>query len=354
MEERKQKILAAIVDEYIRTGEPVGSKSIASMLDVSVSSATIRNDMAALEQLGFLEQPHTSAGRVPTFKGYRLYIDELMHPQPLSANERGIIDEQLGAAEPTEQVLLQSASKALAELTRCASVAASASPQFSVITKVEVIPTGRRMYMLLLITSSGSIKNRVCRLSLDLSDEQMKFFTDFVSHNLQGVRVENLSPAHIQSLATALGSYMLALSPLLYAVYELCAELMTSSVELRGETNLLSYREFNPDEIIRFLEHKDSLSQLLNDSFSGLRVLFGQEPGGFVITNSSMIVSPYSTGAEAAGALGIIGPMRIDYARIIPYIEYLTNKISTLLSSEEDPEPAQGAPSDEEGRAPQA
>lgn len=335
MEERKQKILAAVVDEYIKTGEPVGSKAIASLLDISVSSATIRNDMAALEQQGYLEQPHTSAGRVPTFKSYRLYIDELMQPQPLSDQEQGIIDELLGASEPTEEILLQSASRALSEVTKCASVVASASPQFSVITKVEVIPTGRRMYVLLLITSSGSIKNRVCRLSFDLTDDQMQFFTGFVNQNLQGVKLENLSPARMQSLATALGSYMLALSPLLYAVYELSSELMVNNVELKGEANLLSCREFSPEEIIRFLENKSELRQLLTDSFSGLQVMFGREQSNFVITNSSMILSPYSKGADAAGALGIIGPMRIDYAKVIPYIEYLTEKVSNILSEEE-------------------
>lgn len=335
MDERKLKILAAVVDEYIRTGEPVGSKAITALLDISVSSATIRNDMAALEQSGFLEQPHTSAGRIPTFKSYRLYVDRLMMPRPVPKEERRRLDEVLRSAEPTEHTLLQSASKALAEITRCATVVASSSPQFSVITKVEVIPTGRRLYMLLLITSSGSIKNRVCRLSLDLSEEQMGFFEGFINQNLQGVRVEELSPAHVQTLATALGGYMLALSPLLYTVYELCSELMAGGVHMAGEANLLSSGAFSPGEIARFLESKQELNRLLRDSFSGLKVVLGPENDGFVISNSSMIVSPYALSDHRTGTLGVIGPMRLDYAKIIPYIEYLTKQVSTLLFEEE-------------------
>ena len=153
MDDRKLKILAAVVDEYIKTGEPVGSKAIAALIDIKVSAATIRNDMAALEQLGYLEQPHTSAGRIPTFKGYRLYIDELMTVQSLPEEERSRLDKMLEEQDNlTEDVIIQSAVTTLAELTQCAAVVANSAPKFSVISKVEVIPTGKKMYVILLIT----------------------------------------------------------------------------------------------------------------------------------------------------------------------------------------------------------
>ena len=149
MDERKLKILAAVVDEYILTGEPVGSKAIAKVPGINVSAATIRNDMSMLEQLGYLEQPHTSAGRVPTFSGYRLYIDKLMKVESLSDSERQRLDDMLAQEEHlTEESIIQSAGKALAELTQCATVVANASPKFSVITKVEVVPTGKRLYLI--------------------------------------------------------------------------------------------------------------------------------------------------------------------------------------------------------------
>ena len=162
--ERKKKILAAVVDEYVRTGEPVGSKAISKLDNIKVSSATIRNDMAALEQMGYLEQPHTSAGRVPTFKGYRLYIDELMDVPVLTDDEKLKLDSMLGDKDTPEELLVQNAAAALTEITHCAAVVTNSVPRFSVISKVEVIPTGKRLYVILLITSSGNIKNKACRL----------------------------------------------------------------------------------------------------------------------------------------------------------------------------------------------
>ena len=140
MNDRKLKILAAVIDEYILTGEPVGSKVIASLPDINVSAATVRNDMAMLEQLGYLEQPHTSAGRIPTFSGYRLYIEKIMQPHELPEAEVKRLDKMLednGAY--TEELIIQSAATALAELTQCAVVASNEAPKFSVISKVEVL-----------------------------------------------------------------------------------------------------------------------------------------------------------------------------------------------------------------------
>lgn len=335
IEERKLRILQAIVDEYIKTGEPVGSKSLSSLPELSVSSATIRNEMVALEQLGLLEQPHTSAGRVPTFKGYRLYIDRLMKPHPLTKKEMQMIDEMLGDSDFTDEAILENATAALADVTKCAAITTNLTPQFSVITKVEVIPTGRRMYLLLLIASNGSVKNRICRLEFDLTHEHIEFFQNFLQENLHGVPLEQLSPAMLQSLATALGGYMLALSPLLYTVYELTSELMSGEVEFAGHGNLLVRGDFDTTEIIKLLESKDDLLPLLTKSFSGIHVMFGKENSDFVVTNSSFVVSKYNKGENAAGSIGVIGPMRLNYAKIIPYIEYFTQKVTGLLSEEE-------------------
>ncbi|MBR3679770.1 MAG: heat-inducible transcription repressor HrcA, partial [Oscillospiraceae bacterium] len=222
MDDRKLKILAAVVDAYVTTGEPVGSKAIAALPDIHVSPATIRNDMAMLEQLGLLEQPHTSAGRIPTFQGYKLYIEKCMPGAKLSEDERRQLDGMFSEDVPlTEELLIQSATTALAEITKCAAVAVNAMPQFSVISKVEVIPTGKRLYVILLITSAGSIKNKACRLEFDLSEEQLQFFTAFLTEHLHGVSVNDLSAERMEQLVTALGAYMATLSPLVQGLYEL-------------------------------------------------------------------------------------------------------------------------------------
>ncbi len=337
MNERKLKILAAVVEEYVRTGEPVGSKAIASMPDIGVSAATVRNDMAMLEQLGYLEQPHTSAGRIPTINGYRLYIDELMTVPGLPGEERERLDEMLAAQGPlTEELLIQNATTALAELTQCAAVVSDLSPQFSVISKVEVIPTGKRVYVILLITSGGSIKNKACRLEFDLSNEQLALFSQFLAEHLEGVSVSELSEERMENLTAALGAYMMSMAPLVHGICEISRDLRQHALLFKGEKNLFSYEDLDKMEVVRFIEHKDELTQLLDDSFSGIRVVFGENEGNFVIGNSSMIVSKYRKGEQNVGSLGVIGPMRLDYAKVIPYLEYFSEKISNLMTEEHE------------------
>ncbi len=337
MNERKLKILAAVVEEYVRTGEPVGSKAVASRSDIGVSAATVRNDMAMLEQLGYLEQPHTSAGRIPTINGYRLYIDELMAPPSLPGEERRRLDDMLAEQGPmTEELLIQNATTALAELTQCAAVVSDFSPKFSVISKVEVIPTGKRVYVILLITSGGSIKNKACRLEFDLSNEQLAHFSQYLSENLEGVSVADLSEEMMDNLTAAMGAYMMCMAPLVHGICEISRDLRQHALMFKGEKNLFSYEDLDKMEVIRFIEHKDELTTLLDDSFSGIRVVFGEGNDNFVIGNSSMIVSKYRKGEQNVGSLGVIGPMRLDYAKVIPYIEYFSEKITNLISEEQE------------------
>ncbi len=336
MENRSLKILEAIVDEYIRTGEAVGSKLIAERLGNKVSSATIRNEMAALEQQGYLEHTHTSSGRLPTYQGLRLYIEQIMSPDSLTNEQKQEIDrifDDIAADTDNDDQLIENAGRALAEVTKCAIVSTNTINKFSVITKVDVIPTGKRMYVLLLITSEGNIKNKVCRLSFDLTNEQMEFFTQFVRENLQGVNLQELSDDYIERLSEALGNYMLTLSPLLKVVADLSAELKGQQVGMTGEKNLLTCSQFSNTQIVEIIEHKDELSQLLDDTFSGIQVKFGKDSETFAVTNSAVIASGFNKDGRQAGSFGVIGPMRIDYKTIIPYIEYFTSKVTDALSN---------------------
>ena len=336
MDDRKLKILAAVVDEYVRTGEPVGSKAISKLENINVSAATIRHDMAALEQLGYLEQPHTSAGRVPTFMGYRLYIDELMTLPELSDDEKSRLDEMLGGEDTPEELLVQNAAAALTEITQCAAVITNSAPRFSVISKVEVIPTGKRLYVILLITSNGSIKNKACRLEFDLNHEQLDFFTHYIEENLNGVSVDELSEEMFDKMVAAVSAYMVSLSPLVKGLCELSEDLRQQELTVSGGEKLLSCDELDKMEVVRFIEHKNGLTEILEDAFSGIQVKFGSENNSFAIGNSSLIVSKYRKGGREAGSLGVIGPMRVDYKKIIPYVDYLTQKISYLMSDGSD------------------
>lgn len=339
MEKRTLKILETVVDEYIRSGEPVGSKLVQEKLDTKVSSATIRNEMAMLEQLGYLEHPHTSAGRVPTFSGYRLYIEAFMPEHKLSEDQRAQIDkifEEIDA--DTDDELIEEAGRALAEITKCAIVTANETSRFSVISKVEVIPTGKRMYIILLITSGGSIKNRVCRLQFDLTHEQVQFFTKFAEENLKGMNLKNVSDEFIENISAAMGSYMMTLSPLMKGIAEMSAEMMREQVDVQGESHLITCGQLQGHEIAAMLENKNRLSGFLNNAFSGINIMFGKEDETFVISNSSIITSTFEKDGQKAGGFGVIGPMRLDYKKIIPYLEYFSNKVTNLLKSEDEDE----------------
>lgn len=338
LDDRKLKVLSAIVDEYIKTGEPVSSKTIILKSGMNVSSATIRNDMAALEKMGFVEQPHTSAGRVPSYLGYRLYIEKLMQPYTLTGAEKKQIDDMLSGHGTSPETVVENAVDALAELTQLAVVNQDYMPRFSVITKVEVIPAGRKLYALLMITSSGKVKNKMCRLEFDLTNEQIRYFAEFVNKNLQGTNLEDLTPAALQNLAIALGSYMISLSPLLYAVYELSEEFTRDNVRIRGEHRLLTQGDANSLEVVRFLHEKQELSDLLSGALSGIQVIFGKENDTFSVTNSSMILSPYQMGDHQGGSLGVVGPLRLDYAKVIPCMQYFSESITKLLSEVLDDE----------------
>lgn len=333
MDARKRRILSAVVDVYIRTGEPVGSKTISQLPDIHVSAATVRNDMAILEELGYLKQPHTSAGRVPTFRGYRMYIEEFSKQSTLPEEEQERLDTMLGdESELTEDLILQRATTALSQITQCATVVSNFAPKYSVITKVEVVPTGKRMYVVLLITSDGKIKNRACRLQFDLTHEHIEVFKQFLEKNLEGVSVSELSDEKMEQMAAALGTYMVTLSPLMESIYEMSKDLQRNELYVIGEQNLFSYEDLDKAEVVQFIMHKQDLSGLLDDSFQGIKVVFGEEGSDFVIGNSSMIVSKYQKGDHIAGSLGVIGPMRLNYAKVIPYIEYFTEKISYLIT----------------------
>lgn len=342
MEQRAARILSAIIDEYIRTGEPVGSKALAAETPLAVkyglqvSSATIRSTMAVLEQDGYLDHPHTSAGRVPTYKGFRYYIDNLMSPEPINEEKIDFIDNMIGEGL-SDEAIIENASTALAELTKCAAISTSHVSKFDLITKVDVIPTGKRMYVLLLITSGGAVKNKMCRMEFDLTNEQMRDFTNFLNDHLRGVNLEEMSEEYISKLSEALGSYMLALSPLLHAVYELSEEMMKDEVEVHGEANLLACRDIPPEKVMEFISRKSELSGLLDDALSGINIRFGSEEGTFAIENSTVVSANYYKDGKPAGTLGIVGPMRLDYRKVIPYIEYLSQKVSRMLSEGDAP-----------------
>ena len=240
---RKEKILAAVVDAYVATGEPVGSKGIAAQL--GVSSATIRNEMAELSLLGLLEQPHTSAGRVPSQRGYRLYVDHLMEPAPMPVQEKRLMDSMLMTNVGDPERLLLSATQALAGVTKFAAVSTTPSGGTAYIRAVQFVQTSRRTAMVLLMSSAGTMKNRVFHCDFDLNPEMLRVFFRLLNEKLVNKPVADITPAFIQSLAVSFGDMSMLMSSALMAVLDVARDTRETNVFQSGQMNLLFYPEYN-------------------------------------------------------------------------------------------------------------
>ena len=332
---RQQKILAAVVELYVATGEPVGSKSICETLDFNVSSATVRNEMSELAEMDLLEQPHTSAGRVPTQKGYRLYIDTMMKRLPISGEEKRYIDSMILPSAYDPEKLLDGVARVLASMTKFAAVSTTPSSEGADVRAVQLVQTSRRTAMIILMTSSGTMKSRVFHCDFDLTPEILRVFFRLLNEKLVGLPVASITPAYIQSLAASLGDMAMMMGSALMAVADVAQESLHSDICLDGQINLLFYPEIGQTGIRRildFLSRPAELSRLLAQQEGNTRVLIGQETKRPELSDSSVIVSKYAVGGRDAGAIAIIGPMRMNYGRIISNVEYLSGSVGRMLT----------------------
>lgn len=338
LSERKKRLLAAIVERYIATGEPVGSKTLVDALGLSVSSATIRNEMAELSALGYLEQPHTSAGRIPSDAGYRYYVDHLMGRYELPPNEKRLIDAKLEPAAGDARKVLENAGHILAEMTHCAAVSTTPADEAAVVRRVELVPIGVRTAMIVMLTSSGILKSRVCKTLSELTVDMAESFYNIVNANFIGKPAAAMTVAKIQTLAVSLGEKSLSMTPLLVALADVAAMTERTELLLEGQSNLLGYREYeqNAYELIEFLRRAEAMDRVFSEHPSSengnLHVLIGEENLFRELQNSSMIFGKYAIAGHESGTLGLVGPTRIDYARLIPSLRYITEIVGKILS----------------------
>ena len=328
---RKLKILTAIVETYIDTGEPVSSKILAQQLGFSVSSATIRNDMAALFEMGLLEQPHTSAGRVPSHLGYRVYVDQLMHCKPLSEEERREIDALFNVRDPDPDKLLEDAAQALADYTNCATVSTTITPKTVLVKRVEIVPAGTRTVVVLVIATNGVIKNKVCRVDFRVTVE---FLNQFANGRLVGRSVNDISQWYINSISVTLGDYSQLFIPVLATIYELCREINDGQFYTSGGANLLNYKELADiaRDLLSAMANREQLLGVIGSKSDAVFITIGKENNQSELTDTSVVVTKYRIGEQNSGAIGVIGPVRMDYAKLIPHLEYFSQTLGKLLA----------------------
>ncbi len=334
--ERRLAILESIIDYYIKNGEPLGSKTLCEMLPYSVSSATVRNEMAFLTGLGLLEQRHTSGGRVPTKAGYRYYVDNLVDNKPVSDYEKQLIDEALSVNASDPERLLGDAATLLSELTGCASFYATVKDPLDCVQGVELIPAGNSKAMLVMLSVGGKIKSSVCKVKVPLDSEFLKTFYSVTNEYFVGVPLSDISLSVVQSAVPALGDKVFDMLPIMLSLYSLCSEAADGVIEIKGETKLISQTELGHDvyRLLVLLAGKEKLEGLVN-SFAKAKIntalFIGDENPVYELKNTATVISKFTYNDVQTAALGIIGSLRIDYKAILPRVDYIMKTVSNLL-----------------------
>ncbi|HCC00278.1 MAG TPA: heat-inducible transcription repressor HrcA [Ruminococcaceae bacterium] len=333
LDDRKKRILGALVDCYISTGEPVGSKLLAGALGNRISPATIRNEMSEMAEMGLLNQPHTSAGRIPTQVGFRYYVDTLMGNYALTELEQSRINVVLRLDANTLDGALLKASELLAAITGC--VAVSAAPRANIrIRHVEVLAAGKHSVLVVLVATPGVLRSRLCKADDIINDEMLTYFANLLKERLEGLSPEAVTPELMENMERALHQYTKALLPVLEAVFDEIAVLNDEEVFLGGETNLFCFPDFHNStalEIAHFLEEREHAAKLVGEVHQPVKVRIGTENEGEPMRSSSVIAAPYRIEGKTQGTVGIIGPIRMHYAKLVSHIEYFSTVLSKLF-----------------------
>lgn len=332
--QRKMKILEAVVESYIQSGEPVGSKTLCEVLDFNVSSATVRNDMAELAELGLLEQTHTSSGRIPTELGYRVYIDKLMKPVQLSQTEKTVIGDTLYMSADVPENLLEKSAEILSKITGCTAVAASPSGERAVIKHIRFVQTGNYTALAVLITSTGSVKTRLFRCDFLLTPHLVETFEKVMNEKLRNMPVTSVTPAFMQTTAASLGEMSMIVSNMLLAVHDAAKEAAATGVAIKGQSNLFMMPELESADgkkVMELLGRSGEVSRMLDKSENKANILIGSELNHPALSNLSFVITHYNASPDCSGALALIGSIRMNYPKMTATLEYVADTVGTLL-----------------------
>ena len=340
LDRRKTSILGTVVYEYIATGEPVGSATLTQKYNLGISPATVRAELASLDEEGYLDQPHTSAGRVPSDRGYRYYVDRLMLPETLTPEERDRIKAEVGRAAHQLDSVVDHASHVLSSLTR--SIAFAITPRLSsqVFRHIELIRLGDRVVHVVLVTNLGLAAQCTVETGHEIDADRLLRAANNFNANLQGTPLADITIEALNALAreTRLPD------DLLRAIAGILAEHSEADVERRlfagGAHNLLDQQEFRDlrklRAILDLLEEQQTLYKLLHGSLEseGPRISIGHELPSADMSECSVVTVPYRVGDRNAGAVGILGPRRMQYARLIALINCMADSLNALFQGE--------------------
>lgn len=336
LNERKKKILQIIIEDYISSAEPVGSRTIARKYDLGLSPATIRNEMSDLELLGYLEQPHTSAGRIPSAQAYRFYVDALIEPGTLTDNDMALIDGWYNERRRNIDDIFQSTAKILSRMTQNVSMVLTNQQTIANFCYLKFLPLDSQHAILCIVADDGSIDTNLVDIPLGMSSEEMDYLAGKMSKLLEDRNLSDISVEILQNVHTDVVEDKLIFSSLLQAVRKMTGRRQEQKVFLGGTKQLLNQPEFRDVERVRnllgILEEEKVLKDLLQGGEdSGLKVTIGSENKFTGIQDCSMVQATYRLNGQIVGTMAVLGPTRMEYGKVISVMDYLHKYLKTIL-----------------------
>jgi heat-inducible transcriptional repressor len=337
--ERMRKILGAVVDDYIHTAEPVGSKLVAKKLNLSLSTATIRNIMSDLEELGFLFQPHTSAGRVPTEKGLRFYVDYLLDVHELGEEEREAIRSKYLGYQVEAEDLFRETSRILSSSSHHLGVVWAPKMSLVVLQHIEFVKLKKHWVMAILVSPTGFVYHRIVEVEEDFSQSELDHLSNYMNSFLSGLTLQQAKETLVDQMKAEKSIYDRLFDQALHLVQTALSLNDETDVFIEGRTNIIHEPEFGNisimTDLFRAFEEKALLVRLLEKCMNpnGVHIAIGSESEVQEMETCSLVTSTYSYKGEVLGALGVIGPRRMNYSKVIPLVDYTAKLLTEILDA---------------------
>lgn len=342
LDERKMRILSAIIDDYIATAEPIGSRTIARKYHIGISPATIRNEMADLEELGYLSQPHTSAGRIPSNKGYRFYVDFLMPARKLSEKEQAVVKMLLKKRTKEYEDLVKEAGKVISNLTNYTAIILGPQLKSSRLKHVQIIRLEEKKGLMIIVTSFGTISHNIIDIPQDLTDSDLLRISNALNDKLMGRTMEEITPEVMNSIKDEMIEYDSVMNVMINLLMESLDDTMESNkIFASGSTKMLEFPEFKDVEkaknFLSLLERDELITKALKNSCkpNSITITIGTENPWSEFQEFSIVTSGFFVDGRNLGICGIIGPTRMEYSKVITVLkkvsDYLNKAILSLL-----------------------
>ena len=341
--ERKKKVLRSIVDLYIRTAEPVGSKAIAELPDMNYSSATIRNEMAELTTMGYLEQPHTSAGRIPSAAGYRLYVDELMLGYRLSMDETHSIN--MAIEEKMQQVdrMMEKVAKLVSQATDLPAISAASRSGSARVQRFELISAGAGSFILVLMLPGDQVVNKLIKLPLNVLDSDLKVLGALLNATMTGIPAEDFTADLLEKVMRSAGAAASLVPVIVEFTTDTLRRQSSTNMAIAGQMRLLGqpeYRDVDKAQRVLTTLDEEALGNLpaIMQNQNGTQVLVGPENVAQELKDTSVVMTKFDIGDGMQGMIGVVGPTRMDYAKVTARLSYFAESLSKMFSKPEQPQ----------------